>query len=195
MSTPARRPARIALYDANVLYAAPLRDFFVRLAMTDLVQAHWTDRIHREWIRNLLKNRPDLRSTQLQRTRRLMDEAVPGALVTGDEHRIQDLALPDPDDRHVLAAAVESGADLIVTFNERDFPAEVIEPLGVEAVHPDVFALELLEEFPEEVVRAAWRHRTALDSPPKSPDEYLETFRWCRLPGTADRLAAHREDV
>jgi hypothetical protein len=67
----------IALYDANVLYPASLRDLLIRLARTGIVGARWTARIQDEWISNLLRNRPDLTAAQLARTRQLMEAAVP----------------------------------------------------------------------------------------------------------------------
>ena len=71
-----------AIFDACVLYPAPLRDFLLRLAMTELFRARWTDRIHEEWMRSVLNNRKDLSAEQLERTRQLMDRAVPDCLVT-----------------------------------------------------------------------------------------------------------------
>jgi hypothetical protein len=94
-----------AIYDACVLYPASLRDFLLRLAMTELFRARWTDHIHGEWMRSVLNNRKDLTAGQLERTRQLMDQAVPDCLVTDYEDLIDSLELPDPDDRHVLAAA------------------------------------------------------------------------------------------
>ena len=113
-----------AVYDANVLYPAPLRDLFIRLAQAGLVRAKWTDTIHDEWTRNVLKNNPMLSSERLTRTRSLMNEAVRDCLVSGYEVLIDSLSLPDPDDRHVLAAAIRAGAQVIVTYNLKDFPAE-----------------------------------------------------------------------
>src|SRR3712207_4197022 len=96
------------VYDACVLYPAPLRDFLMRLALTDLYRARWTDLIHDEWIRNVLASRPDLKLEDLERTRALMNTAVRDCLVTGFEHLIPAIELPDPDDRHVVAAAMYS---------------------------------------------------------------------------------------
>ena len=110
------------IYDACVLYPAPLRDLLMRLAMTDLYRARWTDMIHDEWTRNVLKQRPDLRAEDLERTRSLMNAHVRDGLVTGFEHLIPSVELPDADDRHVVAAAIHGGASLIVTFNLKDFP-------------------------------------------------------------------------
>lgn len=95
-----------ALSDACVLYPAPLRDLLMHLALTDLFRAKWTDQIHDEWIRSVLEQRPDLRREQLERTRQLMNAHVRDCLVTGYEDLIPALSLPDPDDRHVLAAAI-----------------------------------------------------------------------------------------
>src|ERR1700704_4516131 len=96
----------IAVYDANILYPAPLRDLFIRLAQAGLVRARWTEAIHDEWIRNVLKDKPHVSAEGLARTRGLMNEAVRDCLVTGHEHLIASLSLPDPDDCHVLAAAI-----------------------------------------------------------------------------------------
>jgi predicted nucleic acid-binding protein len=161
----------IAVLDANVLYPAALRDFLIRLARSGLVGARWSDRIHDEWIRNLLAHRPDLTSEQLGRTRRLMDAAVPGAVVEGFERHIDDLVLPDADDRHVLAAAIEAKARVIVTFNEKDFPRRVVAEHGIEVRAPDAFVLDLLARDPEAVYAVARAHRSALRNPPLTVDE------------------------
>jgi hypothetical protein len=110
------------IYDACVLYPAPLRDLLVRLAQTRLFHARWTDRILDETFRSVQERRADLSGEQLARTRELMCKAIPDCLVTGYEDLIEGLELPDPDDRHVLAAAIRAGAQTIVTVNLRDFP-------------------------------------------------------------------------
>ena len=115
--------AFVVLYDACVLYPAPLRDLLVRLANTGVVRARWSAAILDECFRNILENRPELKPEALQRTRELMTRAVPDCMVTGFEQLIDGLVLPDSDDRHVLAAAIRAGAQAIVTFNLGDFPA------------------------------------------------------------------------
>ena len=117
----------VVVFDACVLYPAPMRDILIRLATAGLFAAKWTDRIHDEWTRNLLAQRPDL-ADALERTRSLMDQAVPDCLVEGYESLIEGLSLPDPDDRHVLAAAIRAGAQTIVTINLKDFPALSLAP-------------------------------------------------------------------
>lgn len=136
------------LYDACVLYPAPLRDLLMHVAMTDLYRAKWTDAIHDEWTRNVLKDRPDLTPEQLQRTRDLMNAHVRDCLVTGYETLIDAITLPDPKDRHVLAAAIRAGADVIVTFNLKDFPENDLKPYGIEAQHPDDFLTFQLDLAP-----------------------------------------------
>lgn len=177
-----------ALYDACVLYPAPLRDLLMHLALTGLFRAKWTEAIHEEWMRNLLENRPDLTREQLARTRTLMNEAVPDCLIVGYEDLIPALVLPDPDDRHVLAAAIRGRADVIVTYNLNDFPAEVLEHYGIGAQHPDEFITHLLDLAPEAVYAAAKRQRERLRKPPKTVEEYLAALERLGLAQTVARL-------
>lgn len=130
------------LYDACVLYGNEVRDLLIRIAISGLVRAHWTDEILEEAFGNLAANRPDLSPERLAVTRERMNTAVPGALVSGYEPLVEALKLPDPDDRHVLAAAIAAGAVVIVTSNLNDFPAEILQPLGIEAKTPDDFVLD-----------------------------------------------------
>lgn len=165
-----------ALFDACVLYPAPLRDLLMHLAMTGLFRARWTDEIHDEWIRNVLLQRPDLKRQQLERTRQFMNVHAGNCLVTDYQSLIPTLSLPDPDDRHVLAAAIHSGADVIVTYNLKDFPPDVLSSHGICAQHPDEFINDLLSVAPDVVCAAAQRQRLSLKNPPKSVDEFLETL-------------------
>jgi predicted nucleic acid-binding protein len=178
----------VALYDACVLFPAPLRDLLLRVALTGVVQARWSADIHREWTENLLAHRPDLQRERVQRTQELMDVALPSALVTGYDPLLETLMLPDANDRHVLAAAIQGGASLIVTFNEKDFPTLALKPHGIEAVPPDLFLLRLLDRDESAVCHAARLQRQALKNPPKNVEEYLQTLEQQRLPQTVKRL-------
>ena len=181
-----------AVYDACVLYPAPLRDFLMWLGLSGRFRARWSARIHDEWKRNLLINRPDLSAEQLDRTSDLMDRAIPGAVVTGFEPLMAGLSLPDPNDRHVLAAAIRCHASVIVTFNERDFPGDLLDAFGMEAQHPDVFAENLFDLDPASVVAAAQRQRQQLKSPPMAVDRYLDILRRQGLSQTVKALSAFR---
>ena len=164
------------VYDACVLYPAPLRDLLMRLALTDLYRARWSDQIHQEWITAVLRNRPDLSRAQLERTRSLMNAHVRDALVDGHQSLIPALELPDPDDRHVLAVAIKCGADLIITFNLDDFPEQALSIYGLGACHPDLFLVDQLNLDAERVCLAMRQHRASLRNPPKTVDEYLATL-------------------
>jgi predicted nucleic acid-binding protein len=179
-----------AVYDANVLYPAPLRDLLIRIAQAGLVRAKWTETIHDEWIRNVLKRNSHLSPDRLARTRTLMNEAVRDCLVTGFEDLIESLTLPDLDDRHVLAAAIKAEADVIVTYNLADFPAAALAPHGVEATHPDDFLAYLLEVAPDIVCAAAKRHRESLKNPAKTVEKYLDTLQ---KQGLAQSVSALRK--
>jgi hypothetical protein len=183
--------ALIAVYDACVLYPQFLRDLLIRLARhgrrEGLFRAKWTGRIHREWIRAVLRDRPDLQRSALLRTRRLMDQHVLGCRVRGYERWETRLTLPDPNDRHVLAAALACVADTIVTFNTIDFPPAVLSPFGMTATEPDAFVRQFIDSG---ITReAAAEHRGSLTRPPFSAEEYLDALRRNGLPGVADALS------
>ncbi len=116
-----------------VLYPAPVRDLIIELAIADLYRAKWTNRIHDEWISSLLRKRPDLDRERLEKTRLLINTSVEDSIVEGYEPLAETLKLPDLDDRHVLAAAIKAQAQIIVTYNLKDFPANVLETFGIEA--------------------------------------------------------------
>jgi hypothetical protein len=181
-----------AVYDACVLYPAPLRDFLMWLGLSGRFRARWSAEIHDEWKRNLLRNRPDLTAAQLDRTSDRMDHAIPDARVTGHEALVAGLTLPDPDDRHVLAAAIRCHAHVIVTFNDRDFPSSVLESFGIEAQHPDVFVENLFDLDQAAVIVAAQRQRQHLKSPPMDVDRFLDVLLRQGLTRTVKGLAAFR---
>jgi predicted nucleic acid-binding protein len=163
----------IVVYDACVLYPMILRDLLLRLAATELFMAKWTNQIHDEWIRNLLRSRPDLTREKLERVRMLMDQNTLDCIVNNYEDLIPELDLPDPDDRHVLAAAIQAKASMIVTFNLKDFPAASLDQYQIEACHPDDF-IQLLAEIDLNKVLAAVKIAcTSLKRPPVSESEYL----------------------
>lgn len=180
------------VYDACVLYPAPLRDFLMWLALSGRFRARWSARIHDEWARNLLANRPDLAREQIDRTIALMDRAVPDALVTGYESLIDGLKLPDVDDRHALATAIRCGASVIVTFNEKDFPSGALEPFGIEAQHPDAFVDYLFDLDQAAVVAAARQARADLKNPLIDIDRYLDPLLRQGLVQTSKSLNQYR---
>lgn len=183
------------VYDACVLYPAPLRDFLMELAAAQIYRAKWTDAIHEEWIRNVLKNRPALTVEKLTRTRDLMNQCVMDCLVTGYEDLIPCLKLPDENDRHVLAAAIRCGADAIITFNLKDFPEITLKSFNIEVLHPDDFLHYQFGLDQPSVIVAAQRCRSRLRNPPKTATEYLETLSIQSLPKLIAELAPYESVI
>lgn len=178
----------IAVLDSCVLYSAPLRDLLLRLALAGIYRARWSHRICEEWMRAVRRHRPDLKSAQLERTLRLMNAHVRECIVDGFESRIPDLSLPDEKDRHVLAAAIECRANLIVTFNVRHFPARFLRKHAVRAIHPDRFVSSLMDEDLESVIDVLREQRQALRNPPKSAREFLAALEIQQLKSAVQRL-------
>lgn len=178
-----------ALLDASVLYPAPLRDFLMHLAVQEAFRARWSNQIHDEWIRNVLKNRPDLKVTRLERTKLLMNQNAKNSLVTHYELHIQRLHLPDSDDRHVLAAAIQTHADVIVTANLRHFPKKNLAEFGIRPLHPDDFILELLNTQTNEVLTAIHQQQRSLINPSVSLQTILDTLEQQGLARSTKQLA------
>lgn len=165
----------------------------MRLALGKVVKARWSERVHEEWMRNVHADYPDVTREALRRIRSLMDDALPEALTEGYEDRIEDLSLPDPSDRHVLAAAIDAEADYIVTFNRRDFPASKLRGWDVEAIGPDGLVSNLFGQVSNRIIEVARMHRKSLTRPSKTPEEYIGLLRNCGLEETA-RLLKERLD-
>ena len=113
----------------------------------------------------------------LERTKQLMNMSVLDALVDGFEHIEKILTLPDPDDNHVLAAAIVSEADTIVTFNLRDFPHSYLNQYSIEAQHTDLFLMHLIRLDERRFLRAVKNTRLRLKNPPKTVAEYLHILK------------------
>ena len=177
-----------ATYDACVVHPAALRDLLVRLAGTGLFRASWSEDILDEMVASVLKHRPDLVPAQLDRTRQLMCDAVPGCLTTGYRSLIEGLELPDPEDRHVLAAAIRAGAQVIVTENVADFPAQVLGEYDMEAQTPDIFVLHLIDLSPTTVARAVEEQSAALTAPSLSTSDVLDRLARSGLPRSVAEL-------
>ena len=171
------------------MYPAPLRDLLMRLALTDLFKVRWTDKIHDEWINAQLK-KEDNRCTEeyLRKTQKLMDQHCRDAKVEGYEDLIEMLELPDPDDRHVLAAAIKCNADAIVTFNQKDFPPEILAQYEIELIHPDDFVYCQLDLSPAKACNAIKAQREALKTPPKTKEEFLIILQKQKLPKTVSKI-------
>lgn len=165
----------------------------MHMALSGLYRARWTERINTEWIDALLRRRTDLTREALEWTRGQMDAAVPDCIVSGYEGLETNLNLPDAGDRHVLAAAIRCGAGAIVTYNLKDFPADVLAPYGITAQHPDEFIEHAFCLSPAAVCKAVRDQRASLRNPPKSIDELFDTYLQQGLATTVSHLREHAD--
>jgi predicted nucleic acid-binding protein len=171
-----------AVLDACVLYPAPLRDILITLAVEGIYRARRTVEIQDEWIRNLLEKRKDLDREKMLRTASLMNDAVEDALIRNYEYVIPALKLPDPNDRHVLAAAIVGHADAIVTLNLKDFPDGAVSQHSVEILHPDDFLVAQYDLDQISILSIIKTCRMKLRNPPKSAEDYIATLEQQGLP-------------
>lgn len=188
------RATFVVVYDACVLHSAVLRDFLLRLAGTELFQAKWSDRIVDEAVASVVarqerRGRP-ITAEQAAHLAEMMRRGVPDSIVEGYEALEEGLELPDPDDRHVVAVAVRAGAQVIVTDNLGDFPENVLAPLGLEAISPDEFVLNVLDLPGGEVVvrRVLEQQSAALSRPPRSVPEIVGGLERSGMVASAVRL-------
>lgn len=166
----------LAVLDANVLFPFHIRNLLLHLAAGGLYEPVWSDEIMEEARRNLLiRGRVD--DVQWARLDRAMRKGFGDAWIDGYQHLIDDLTLPDQNDRHVLAVAIFSEADLIVTENTKDFPATTLAEWGIARQTPRQFAEILWARNPAAVFDAAEKHRLSLTKNPISPAQYLDTLR------------------
>lgn len=178
-----------ALLDACVLYPIATADALMSLATTGLFAAKWTRHIEAEWMGALERSRPDLVG-RLETRRDAMRDAVPDWEVEEAAWQLvaDGLALPDPDDCHVLAAALAGYADCIVTANLSDFPVEVTRPLGIDVIHPDAFVVAQWDLDPLVTIAAFRRMRARRKKPEATPSDFADALERGGLPATALRL-------
>jgi predicted nucleic acid-binding protein len=178
-----------AVLDACVLVPIAMTDALMSLATAGLFAAKWTTRIEMEWQSALARIRPDL-TERLDVRRDSMREAVPDweipeaawtSVAVG-------VTLPDPDDVHVLAAAIAGHADCIVTSNTRDFPPEILSLFGLEAMDPDRFITAQWDLDPLVAMTAFKYMRARWKRPNATAEEFAEALERCGLPATGQRV-------
>jgi predicted nucleic acid-binding protein len=178
-----------AFLDASVLYPASLRALLMRLTLARTYQARWSAKIHEEWIRSVLRDNPAIPVARLHDLRDAMNRRAGDAVVvTGYEGLIETLTLPDPDDRHVLAAAIVGQVDVIITRNLRDFPEAALAPYRIRAMHPDQFIRHLIDVSPAKVLEIVHDQQMSLTNPPISMPDVLSLFERLDLTATVAEL-------
>jgi len=178
-----------ALLDANVLYPVAICDALIEVAATGIYAPKWSAEIDDEWVRSLAKDKG--KPEELFHVRRdLMHEACPDWEVPEAAWKILEsgISLPYKNDRHVLAAALAGHADSIITQNLKHFPANLLEPLGITALHPDEFLLHQLDLAPLVVLPAFKAMRARLKNPLFTPEAFASSMEKNGLVQTAGFL-------
>lgn len=182
----------LALIDASALFSIRVTNLSLEIAKSGVFQPRWSQTIHDEWRQAVQSSNPATDPARLAARQGAMDRAFPDALINSNYQPIDDsLTLPDPKDRHVLAAAIVGRCDVIVTFNLKDFPSDIVGRFRIDVQHPDEFLLHQLTLAPPEVVAAARAVRRRLHSPSTNVVEFLEGLRRAGLPMVADALVEH----
>lgn len=182
-----------ALLDANVLHPAFLRGAMLWFADELLFRPHWTAHILEERRRSVKRRYPEFEDQKLAAHDAEMNAAFPDAMIENYEPIIDALTLPDPDDRHVLAAAIVGRCNGIITANLKHFPKDVLAAYRIEAVHPDDFIVNIVDLHPARAISACKLHRAAMKNPPHSADEYLARFEASGLIQAHARLSNCKE--
>jgi len=169
------------MLDTCVLYPAVLRDFLLALAARGLYVPLWSDGVAAEWLHLVARRNPAEKADVAALLLRMAARWTEGRVGPGDPAVLD---LPDPADRHVLAAAIAGNADLILTENWRDFPRRALAPEGVQAITPDDFVMQLWLDAPavvEAEVAAKW--------PGRAGRELRQALRRAGLPRLGRALA------
>ena len=179
----------VAVLDSCVLYPVATTDGLMSLASSGLFSAKWTRLIEDEWIRAIERQRQDLVGRLTLRRDAMRDAIVDWEIPEAAWSRISiDDQLPDPNDEHVITAAIAAGADVIVTANGNDFPSRIADPLGLEIMHPDPFILELCESDKDLWVATFASMRSRLRRPEMTPEDFVHRIERAGLPKTAQKL-------
>lgn len=177
--------------DTNCLYPITLADTRLRLAEVEVIRPHWSAEVMDELERNLA-NRIGIEKAR-RRCGRMMS-AFPEAMVTGHESMV-DVMENDPKDRHVLAAAIHSDCEVVVTFNLKDFPADVLAPHDLVAVHPDEFLLDQVDLYWPAVRRALRRQAASTARPHLTLLELIGQLEKIQLSGFAAEVRRRWPDL
>lgn len=157
-------------------------------AAEGLLIVKWSDIIQNEWLRNLLTNRADLKKEQLIQTVNAMNLAFPDANVENFENFISGINLRDENDRHVVACAIRCNADVIVTFNIKDFSTKELAKFGIEIQNPDELISNLIDINPKIACKAFSKMVKRLKNPKKTVDEVLTTLEKCGLKKSIEKF-------
>ena len=184
----------VVILDANVLYPFRKRDILLSFSQAGLFRARWTIEIQDEWSRNLLAAKPELK-TSIDSQVTAMRDNFPESLVEKYEALIPTLTLPDPNDRHVLAAAIKCGAQHIVTENLKDFPPNATGDYDVEPISADEFLTRTFDLYLIEATLVLAQIRRRYSNPSYTPSEFVMDLTAKGLPKLATRAREVRDFI
>lgn len=177
-----------AVLDTNVIFPIVIRDLLFWFAHYELYTPKWSATIFDEW--KEVMTRKGLTNDQVIKRTQTANKAFPDALVNNYEQLIDSLELPDAKDRHVLAAAIKSNANVIVTNNLKDFPEDYLNSFGVKAKSADDFLTDIIDLNPEIAIKAFKEMVLNRKNPKMDEFEVLESFRKVGLQDTANYIHA-----
>ena len=184
----------VVVLDANVLYPFRIRDTLLRFCEAGLFRARWSPTILSEWKTSLLFRKPEL-ADSIDAQLAAMETAFPEGLVTGYEDLIPSITLPDPDDRHVVAAAIVADAEHIITENMKDFPQDLLSKYGIEAVAPDDFLSSTFELYSATAAQALRKMRRDYKNPAMDRSAFLNDMQKCGLPKLVSLAKEHIDAI
>ena len=174
--------------DACVLVPVTLADTLLRVAEHNLYRPLWTSRIIDEAAGAIAEIHPDISRERIRQRFTAMDDAFEDARIEGYEGLIDGVTLPDPDDRHVVAAALQGRGDSIVTANIRHYPESVLDPLNIDVIHPDSFLLDQLDLAPALILDVLYQQAAHTRRPPLSPVDVVARLARAGAPSFADEV-------
>lgn len=177
-----------AFFDSSALYPLPLRDLLLRLAATDIFRARWSHDVLQDWRSDFATRHPSVAATVLQQQCDAMNEEARDALVEGHHVFLPIFSALDTRARHVIAAAIHSRSDVIVTTEDARYPEHILKHHFLDKQHPDEFIAHAIDLDPGKAVAAARELRLALHSPPRDPIAYLRMLERAGLPQTFSLL-------
>lgn len=177
-----------AFLDTCTVYGSVLNDLILWLAEGGAFRPLWSEGVMTELQRNLVENGVD--ASLAEKRVQEMREFFPDAMVDGYESLIDRMAC-HPKDRHVLAAAVRANAEVLVTFNLKDFPDDCVAGYEIEVVHPDAFLLDQLDLYPGVVVRSLRRLVELYQNPPITMEDLLEMLTKAGVPDFVNEARRH----
>ena len=182
-----------AVLDANVLFPVVIRDYLIWLSLYDLYTPKWSQKLLEEFTTIFQKKGMNLSAEQIQRQVDLITKACNHALVENYENLIPSIHIKDENDRHVVAAAIKCNANVIVTYNLKDFQNEYLDKMGLSAVDPDTFIADMIDLSPEKCCDAFREMVLTKKKPPYDEQQYIEIFRRNGLTQTANELTKYLE--